>query len=317
MFKKRLVQLLPLSWRVGIFKLKLIANHPLLLRYWNSTFAVSNNPILLVSLPRSGSSWLGEVLAQQHDVRYLREPITSIYMTGLAKGVSFFSPECCKSDITYQNAADNAFSATFNFPSSAVHNPRDWNNPNDKKRLLIKEVNPLYLGHFMCCYNPKVIYLERCIYATAKSFLALGWTGEDLFSERFEPKVLEKILSIKADLLEQDFYFQMGFLQGIILAINEPYFAQSNILRVNYENLIENPESEVKKITAFLNYNDPSRVLRYITQSLSCKGPYQVGSFSTQRNSEQLREKHAKEKQEPNYYKTLEAYHLAYTQFKY
>ncbi|MCQ8879466.1 sulfotransferase [Pseudoalteromonas shioyasakiensis] len=296
--------------------MKLILKHPLLLRYWNRSFAIAEEPILLLSLPRSGSSWLGEVLAQQDDVRYLREPITSVYMTILSKGVSFFMPNSCKYHALYQTAADNAFNAKLNYPNSVVYKGSDWYDLKNKKKLLIKEVNPLFLHDFMCRFKPKVIYLERCVYATAKSFMALGWKGDDLFSERFDPITLEKILSVKADLLTQDFYFQMGFLQGVILAINEPHFSSNNILRVSYEDIIANPKVEVAKITAFLNYGNTAQVQQYIEESLSSQDSYQVGTFSTKRNSKQLQEKQKQERLEPNYEKTIQAYNLGYTGFK-
>ncbi|MEI8623683.1 hypothetical protein P4S67_04000 [Pseudoalteromonas sp. B137] len=96
MLKKIIISVTPRVFRLYVLKLKLLLSNPYLWRYWNCTFAIEDKPILLLSMPRSGSSWLGEVLAQQDDVRYLREPITSEYMASLKSGPSFFMPSCCK-----------------------------------------------------------------------------------------------------------------------------------------------------------------------------------------------------------------------------
>lgn len=316
MFKKIVINFMPLALRLPIFKLKVLLLNPQLWRFWNQSFAIEGKPILLISLPRSGSSWLGEVLAQQDDVRYLREPITSTYMSLLNKGFSFFMPNCCRNSHFYQEAMNKAFSATLNHPGSVLHNPALWRNPKDKKKLFIKEVNPLFLKYFISNFNPRIIYLERCIYASAKSFFALGWKQDDLFTERFDKTTMDKILSIQPDLLEQDFYFQMGFLQGVILAINEPFLNNDNVLRTRYEDILVNPKEEISKITKFLDYKDVQQVYRYLEDSLSSAEAYQIGCFTTKRDSQQLYKKHAQEKLEPDYIKTIEAHDLAYQKFK-
>jgi hypothetical protein len=35
---------------------------------------INNNPILIAGLPRSGTTWVGEVISQAKDVRYVFEP---------------------------------------------------------------------------------------------------------------------------------------------------------------------------------------------------------------------------------------------------
>ncbi|MEL0657431.1 hypothetical protein V6257_20825, partial [Pseudoalteromonas issachenkonii] len=72
--------------------------------------------------------------------------------------------------------------------------------------------------------------------------------------ERFDKTTMDKIISIKPDLLEQDFYLQMGFLQGVILAINEQLLNNDNVLRTLYEDILDNPKEEISKITKFLDY---------------------------------------------------------------
>ncbi|MBE3672543.1 sulfotransferase [Pseudoalteromonas distincta] len=316
MLKKIIISVTPRVFRLYVLKLKLLLSNPYLWRYWNCTFAIEDKPILLLSMPRSGSSWLGEVLAQQDDVRYLREPITSEYMASLKSGPSFFMPSCCKKNQTYQGSIEKAFTGILNFPNSVIQNPSRWCSVRDKKKLLIKEVNPLFLDFLLTKFDLKIIYLERCAYATAKSFHALGWESKDFFSDRFDKATLQQIFSIKPDLLQQDFYFQMGFLQGIVLAINKPHINDDNVLRVKYESVIASPLQEIIKITNFLNYQHSEKVCEYLLDSLSCETSHKIGSFSTQRNSNFLLEKQLQEQLEPNYSRTMAAFNLAYEQFK-
>jgi hypothetical protein len=43
----------------------------------------------------------------------------------------------------------------------------------------------------------------------------------------------------------------MGFLQGVVKAINEPHLSNSNVLSVNYENLVTDPRTELLKVANF------------------------------------------------------------------
>lgn len=316
MNKKRILHCFPKRFKVSVFKLKLLVNYPLLLVHWKKKFTIKEQPILILSLPRSGSSWLGEVLAQPQDIRYLREPITSVYMPSVKQGVSFFMPSECLAPKLYKQAITKAFSAKLDYVYGAIHNKARWFKPSVSKKLLIKEVNPLYLKDYLEKHNPLVIYLERDPYSIAKSFAALAWQTDDLFSKRFDTQTINKMLLIKANLLTECFYYQMGFLQGVVKAINEPYLGNSNVLSISYEDLVIDPEGELLKIANFLNLSEIEVINKYACASLSAKQSVTEGEFSTARDQLHLIKKQQQQITEPNYQITKEAYNLAYNEFK-
>lgn len=316
MNKKRILHCFPKRFKVSVFKLKLLVNYPLLLVHWKKKFTIKEQPILILSLPRSGSSWLGEVLAQPQDIRYLREPITSVYMPSVKQGVSFFMPSECLAPKLYKQAITKAFSAKLDYVYGAIHNKARWFKPSVSKKLLIKEVNPLYLKDYLEKHNPLVIYLERDPYSIAKSFAALAWQADDLFSKRFDTQTIDKMLLIKANLLTECFYYQMGFLQGVVKAINEPYLGNSNVLSISYEDLVIDPEGELLKIANFLNLSEIEVINKYACASLSAKQSVTEGEFSTARDQLHLIKKQQQQITEPNYQITKEAYNLAYNEFK-
>lgn len=316
MIEKQILSIFPHKYRHLALKLNAIIKNPRLWKHWNCEFAIEENPILLVSMPRSGSSWLGEVLAQSSSIRYLREPITSVYMKSAFKPVSFFSPGKCMNHIVHEQAVTNAFTAKLNYFNGVIHNKADWLDPKKKRKLLIKEINPLYLDYFQSKFDIRVIYLERCPYAIAKSFDALNWRSEELFSRRFDSYTLEKLNAIKDDLFEQCFYFQMGFLQGVIRAIVEPSLKLSNSIQVNYENLILDTKAEFKKVADFLSIENMRELTEYVEESFSDTKSTKLGSFSTKRNKQQLIDRIEKNKLEKEYSITLQAYELGFNGYK-
>lgn len=314
--KKFILSIFPRRLRVSVLKLNLRCRSWLMFKNWQNKYLIDGQPILLLSMPRSGSSWLGEVLGELDSFRYLREPITSLYMPRYRKPVSFFMPEKCIAPSYYNQLQVNAFEAYLNFTKGVVANCRDWFEPKIRKKLLIKEINPLYISQFLKNYDPRLIYLERCPYAVAKSFQALGWYSHELFSKRFSDEDLEKFLSIKKDLLEQGFFYQMGFLQGVVKAKVEPYLNGKNSLVINYEQLIVSPESEIQKLVSFLGLSESETLKSLFYKSLSGKDMVSPGSFTTSRSQQALMSKINSDKYESDYRITIEAYELAYNEYR-
>ncbi|MDI4652074.1 MULTISPECIES: sulfotransferase domain-containing protein [Pseudoalteromonas] len=314
--EKQVLSIFPHKYRHLVLKLNALLKNPRLWTNWNRNFAIEDKPVLLLSMPRSGSSWLGEVLAQSRSIRYLREPITSVYMKSAFEPVSFFIPDKCLNHTAHDQAVTNAFTAKLNYFNSVLHNKNDWLDPTIKRKLLIKEINPLCLDYFQGKFDIKVIYLERCPYAIAKSFDALNWRSEELFSRRFDLQTLEKLKVIKDDLFEQCFFYQMGFLQGVISAIVEPSLKLSDCIQVSYENLILDTQAELKKIADFLSIDNMKELTDYIVESFSDSQSANLGSFSTKRNKHQLIDRIRNNKLEKEYLITLQAYELGFYGYK-
>jgi hypothetical protein len=136
-----------------------------------------NPPVLVLSLPRSGSSWVGETLGNAANALYLREPITQSYLeeVGRRNRVVF---EIDPSNLleVYKRAADTAFSGIPAFPPHIVKYPKQWNLFSRRhRRLVIKEVNPMASEWLLQHYLPRVVFLVRHPAAVALSYRQLGW----------------------------------------------------------------------------------------------------------------------------------------------
>jgi hypothetical protein len=138
-------------------------------------------PVLVLSMPRSGSSWVGETLGRAPTALYLREPLTQSRPPEEASRDTVFAvSDALPPPAFYAQAADDAFAGLPRFPRSIVITPRDWSlRRRTRGRLVVKEVNPLACGWLVADYRPRVILLVRHPLAIAHSYLRLGWIGAD------------------------------------------------------------------------------------------------------------------------------------------
>jgi hypothetical protein len=140
-------------------------------------------PVLVMSIPRSGSSWVGETLGLAPNGLYLREPVTQSFQAHGGKGtVVAVDPNeplpVCK------KAADLAFRGIPAFSERIVISGEQWTlSSRNGRHLVIKEVNPLALEWYLKEYHPRVIYLVRHPAAVALSYNRLKWW--DVPEEKF------------------------------------------------------------------------------------------------------------------------------------
>lgn len=135
-----------------------------------------HRPILILSNPRSGSSWVGETLGRAANAMYLREPITQSYLNNGKNFIFKIDPD--DPDKLYKHFADFSFRGYPCFPDApyVVRYPAQWNLLKRKyRRLVIKEVNPLACEYFLKRYSPIVILLIRHPAAVALSHRKFGW----------------------------------------------------------------------------------------------------------------------------------------------
>ncbi len=125
--------------------------------------------VLVLSLPRSGSSWVGETLAKAPDAVYLREPVTQSDPTFYTLGTIF---DLDRADVreSYRRLAEKAFAAWPDFTGSIVPHPGQWSLRHRRsRRLVIKEVNPLACDWYLRRFRPFVVHLVRHPAAVALS----------------------------------------------------------------------------------------------------------------------------------------------------
>ena len=150
-------------------------------------------PVLILSMPRSGSSWVGEIMGLSPDSLYLREPITQTYLKTTHDGApSFFEFDMAGLPEGYESSAKNVFSGLPLFDRRITIFPKQWAlSKRSRKRIVVKEVNPFMLPWLTQNFRPRIIYLVRHPVATASSFKRIGWTGEQ-FDFRLSLETLEE-----------------------------------------------------------------------------------------------------------------------------
>jgi LPS sulfotransferase NodH len=81
--------------------------------------------VAVMSLPRSGSSWVCSVVGTAGEAAYLREPLT--YSWSREKGGrTVFDIDASNAPASYRKAARLAFSGIPRFPHSALRYPTQW-----------------------------------------------------------------------------------------------------------------------------------------------------------------------------------------------
>jgi hypothetical protein len=285
--------------------------HPRLLLVKGSTLKVTGRPVVIISTPRSGSSWIGSIVGSADNARYLREPITTNYMISGKERVSFFEPEKCNDWPNYCRYADDAFRAKLKFSNSVIFYPYQWLDKITKRITVIKEINPLVLSTFQQKFNPKILYIIRHPFTVAKSFNAVGWSGGNQFLRRFSENNLSLIIQNQPDLYQKCFWFQFGYLMGIIESkVLSQLKSYDSLLTVRYEEICESPLDEFKKIFAFADLDFSDQVILNIRDSLGGEQTIAVGDFSLVREKDLVGKVEVTEHEQKRYEELMIAYKL-------
>ncbi|MGD9730302.1 MAG: sulfotransferase [Gammaproteobacteria bacterium] len=256
----------------------------------NLFFPVERDAVLLISLPRGGSSWIGSVLGSASNAAYLREPITQSYMRDHAPCASFFDPAACRDPIAYRSWSSNAFRGIPSFDQRIIIDPGQWRLLQRRRRhIVIKEVNPLCLEQLIADFSPRVIYLLRHPAAVAASFAALGWSG-DQFSARFTASHLSR-LSRRFDIdTSAGPWKQLGALQAITQNLsNDALRGHDKALVVRYEDICVEPMERFRTLFNFADLNwDRTIEERIGSSASSLAGDYTPGRYDLERDSRSM-----------------------------
>jgi hypothetical protein len=269
---------------------------PLVSELIAAVFPSKRPPVLISSLPRAGSSWIGRILGASEGSLYLREPMTQSYLQRVGRQQSsFFEWGMCKDGRAYDRFAALTFRGIPRFDGTIVPYPEQWAiSGRTGKRVVVKEVNPLVLERLWERFRPKIVFLVRHPVPVTRSFQALGWTG-DQFRTRFSPQTLaafeqEHTLPTQASLWEQGGAFQamaqnlvMGFLSGIDHVV------------LRYEDVCKHPISEFGRIFEFCGLPFSSAVQEEIEHSSQAKVRYVPGTYDTARNSLDMKDRWKRE----------------------
>lgn len=251
-----------------------------------STIEPRQPPVLVVSLPRSGSSWVGEVLGASQEALYLREPITQSHLASSDSNISVFLVPPEAPPQSYQAFADTAFRGLPAFGPNIVKRPAQWSLLHRRqRRVVIKDVNPLALGWLAERYRPRIVFLVRHPAAVANSYLKLGWSDVQ-FANRIPVHEWQELRDKLPPL--DDFWMEHAAFQGYVtrkaLDMLETY---GSVSLVRYEDLCEDPLTKFQEIYAFGDLEWTKDIARLIETRSKASGGSDSSAdpYSTARDS--------------------------------
>jgi hypothetical protein len=220
--------------------------------------------VLLISLPRSGSSWAGDALGCATDALYLREPVTQ--SDGLFQRLgTIFSIDQPDLDARYERSAREAFAGWPDFDPCIVRFPGQWRLARrPSQRVVIKEVNPLACGWHIEHYAPRVVLLVRHPAAVALSWQRKGW------------------LAANAESWAANGEAQGRALRSALNALTQ-YEAQRVVA---YEDLCAHPISSFKALYRFAGLTWEARAEQFIAERTRMTDA--GNTWDTSRNSQEM-----------------------------
>ena len=220
--------------------------------------------MLILSLPRSGSSWLGATLGSASNALYLREPVSQSWLIAGNKTTLVEAPAAGPPPL-YRAAAEAAFAGLPSFPPHIVANPRQWRlAARRQRRLVIKEVNPLATQYYLSQFHARLVLLVRHPAAVALSFCERGWWSTNWIS-----------------------WTEMGARQGRTLrAAMEAVTGYDDARVVLYEDFCQNPLACFNELFVFAGLTwDTAVADRIQRESSDASGQ---GAYSTSRLSREM-----------------------------
>ena len=241
---------------------------PEILKLFNIFRENNNKRIFIISLPRSGSSWIGSMIGAANNAVYLREPITQPYMQKNSPCPSFFELDRCLDKQYYKYLYFEALNGIPKYqPNNITFYPHQWKITKiNIKKIVIKEVNPLIIDYIISEFEPYIIYLIRHPVDVANSFYAKGWHGEQ-FKSRYTNSSLSMLKEKYNISFNDDFYCQSGSIQAITQNIvmnvlkTYPYYTI-----VKYEDVCSDPFKVVNEVYNKLGLNFNNEIENIIMQ---------------------------------------------------
>lgn len=246
-------------------------------------------PVLIISLPRSGSSWVGKTLGLARNALYLREPISQAHLARQTKKGVVFTVNQSEQPPGYHFSAETAFAGLPHFPPMVLKYPEQWKlRDRRKRRLVIKEVNPLALGWLIGRYRPRVIYLVRHPAAVAASFERLGWLNEEIQGGDDQRFSLRRMTSDGAAAARFSYsaWAEHGALQGAVMRSAMSALADyPDQLVIKYEDICADPQASFARLYRFAGLDWDARSEEAVHRQSNLQEHNRFESYSTYRNS--------------------------------
>jgi hypothetical protein len=274
-----------------------LARMPLMSEMIASLAPTLRPPILVVSLPRSGSSWVGHILGGSEDALYLREPITQSYLRRAGKRdvPVVFEMGACRDERAYELFAARAFAGILRFDRDIVQFPRQWDLAGrTRKRTVVKEVNPLAIERLWERFQPRIVFLVRHPVPVMRSFHALGWNRCD-FWDQFVPATLSDLERKGTIPRNANFFEQSGAFQAAVQNRAIAFLANVEHAFVRYEDMCADPLKEFARIFDFCGLPFSAAVRAEIARSSEGSAGYTPGRYDTVRKSSDMKDRWKRE----------------------
>lgn len=251
-------------------------------------------PTLVLSLPRSGSSWVGSTIGLSPEALYLREPISQPYLARHKRRGVVFRLDRGPFPEGYARSADTAFAGIPAFGAGVIKYPRQWSlGGRRKRRVVVKEVNPLAVRWLLDRYRPRVIYLIRHPAAVAASFSRLGWIS-DVSVENEERRFSARRMGFADEALSLEqgsAWAEHAALQALIMRSTLDVlagYADSRV--VCYEDICRDPLPGFRSLYEFAGLSWNGEVQQAIEAQTTVEDHNRYESYSLYRNSRAMAE---------------------------
>jgi Sulfotransferase domain len=170
---------------------------------------VRRSPVLVLGMPRSGTTWIGRTLGEAPNALYFNEPVSEVHVAEQGRA-TFFEVD--------PSAAPASYEWPLRFAAAGVpaFGPRTVGDgfglfSRLGKRVVIKEVNPLAIEWYAAALSPTFVYVLRHPAAVAVSLDERGW-GWPMYEQRFP------LSAASLPVVPETFWARIGAIQGIALA---------------------------------------------------------------------------------------------------
>jgi hypothetical protein len=166
--------------------------------------------VLVLGMPRSGTTWIGRTLGDAPNALYLNEPVSEVHVAEQGRATFF--------EIDPDNPpASYVWPARFAAAGVPAFGPRTVGDgfglfARLGKRVVIKEVNPLAIEWYVRALAPTLVYVVRHPAAVAVSLDERGW-GWPMYEQRFLEATRPSLPHVP-----ETFWARIGAIQGIALA---------------------------------------------------------------------------------------------------
>lgn len=258
-------------------------------------------PILVTGAHRSGTTWVGKMLAADADTAYISEPLNVLHRPGVfrAKVKYWYQYICAENESEFLFAFHNLLDYDYYLMDEirSIRSRKDFLRMGRDfmifyyalergQRALLKDPFAVFsVPWFMKRLNFKVVITVRHPAAFASSLQRLGWNFDfnDLLSQPLLMRdhleiYREQMLAIKAD----DVIGQASLLWKIIYhSVHTTRSPNPDIQVVRHEDFSRDPLNQYRDLYATLRLGFTSRVQKTIMNSSSSENPVELSLKKT------------------------------------